>query len=285
MAKVLGPGFSFRAQGSVGKVQYRKTTRNNVVCLYRGKSGVVSAAQSVVRACMLQLSAFYHTLTVQQHEAWRIYGAAYNFRWGSFAYFTYINMPLARLGAPLLTWPPEAPVAWVSQYPPAYTSTYVLATTKITATYWPYYAVDPSKSVIGNGAQAAWVSAVGSPTSQRFHIDLGSAKIITRIYAENYHSLGADTTAGLKNFIFQGSNNAADFTDLVYTHNGSWVTLPTVPTLFTKHTAANAPDPQFISVSNAVAYRYYAFKLVDNYGFATTMGVRRLTLQLEVWTP
>jgi len=115
MAKVRGPGLSLGARGSVGGVQFRKTRRENIVCLYKNKPGVVSGPQSVIRACMSSLVVHYHTLSAEQLAAWRSYGAAFNFRWGAFAYFTYINMPRCRAGDPLLSWPPGYPVtlsAW-----------------------------------------------------------------------------------------------------------------------------------------------------------------------------
>ena len=113
MAKVFGPGFSFRARGSIGNVQYRKTRRSGVVCLYKNKPGTVSASQAVVRACMSALTAACHLLFEAQLIAWRTAAAVFDFRWGSFAYFTYVNMPRARAGDPLLSWPANIPVsAW-----------------------------------------------------------------------------------------------------------------------------------------------------------------------------
>jgi hypothetical protein len=115
VAKVFGPGLSFRTRGSVGRVQFRKTTRGNVVCLYKNKPSVISAAQAAVRACMSSLTSLWHTLDTAQLAAWRTYGAAFNSRWGGFAYFTYCNMPRCRAGLPLLSWPPGFPVvssAW-----------------------------------------------------------------------------------------------------------------------------------------------------------------------------
>jgi len=38
-------------------------------------------------------------------------------------------------------------------------------------------------------------------------------------------------------------------------------------------------DPKFIDVDNDTAYRYYAFKFADNWGYAYNMGVRRIELQ------
>lgn len=111
MAKVLGPGFSLRLRGSVGGVQYRKTSRGNIVCLYKNKPGTVSGPQSVIRACMSALTAAYHLLFEVQLSAWRTASAVFDFRWGSFAYFTYINMPRARAGDPLLSWPANIPVS------------------------------------------------------------------------------------------------------------------------------------------------------------------------------
>lgn len=106
MAKVRGPGFSFRARGTVAGTQYRKTSRGNVVLQYKNKPVVVSAPQAVVRACMSSLAALYQTLSGVKLSAWRADGTAFDFRWGAFAYFTYVNMPRCRADLPLLSWPP-----------------------------------------------------------------------------------------------------------------------------------------------------------------------------------
>lgn len=167
-----------------------------------------------------------------------------------------------------------------SQYPIRWNDTYVKATSKYSTSWWPYFATDPTKSLIGGGTNSAWLSPDGINTNQRFHIDLGTAKIVTRIYYENYHNSGLNTDLGVKNFIFQGSNTDADFADTTYLNDGTWDNLTTDTTVMAKHIVANTPDPKFINVTNSVAYRYYALKFADNYG-GTTYGmcIRRIELQ------
>ena len=167
----------------------------------------------------------------------------------------------------------------VSQYPPAQSDTYVKSTTKCNTSFWAYYATDPTKSLTGTAPANAWLSASGTVANQRFHIDLGSAKIVKRIYYENNHTEGSDTDVGIQNFTFWGSNTAGDFADLVYANDGTWVSITTVPTAFDEHTGSDVADPKHITVDNAVAYRYYALKFVDNHGDATYIGVRRIELQ------
>ncbi len=166
-----------------------------------------------------------------------------------------------------------------SQYPPAQSDTYVKATTKTNTSFWAYYATNPAKSLTGTAPNNAWLSANGTVANQRFHIDLGSAKIVKRIYYENNHTEGFDTDPGVQNFTFWGSNTAGDFADLVYANDGTWVQITTLLTAFDEHSAVDAADPKYITVTNTTAYRYYAFKFADNHGDATYMGVRRIELQ------
>jgi len=174
-----------------------------------------------------------------------------------------------------------------SKYPTAHTADYVKATTTFGAGYYPYYATDPERSVTGGCNGLEWLSDDTEVTNQRFHIDLGSAKIISRIYYENSHNSGADTNHGVQNFIFQGSNTGAGtFDDLVYANDEGWTTLTTSQSTFDEHVGADQADPKYITVTNNTAYRYYAFKFADNYGDATFMGVRRIELQEGVtWFP
>jgi hypothetical protein len=171
--------------------------------------------------------------------------------------------------------------AMKSQYPPLQDDDHVKVTSKGSTSYWPFYATDPTKSLVGDVIGNAWLSATNQITNQRFHIDLGSGKIITRIYYENGHVSGNDSDSGIKTFTFLGSNAAGDFADLTYANDGTWVPLTTSQGTFDQHVAANQADPKYITVTNTVAYRYYAIKIADKWGSATTyMHVRRIELQL-----
>jgi len=167
---------------------------------------------------------------------------------------------------------------YASQYPPEQNDTYVKATSVLDVPYAPFYATDPSVSLLGPTSYTTWVSNYAI-VDQRFHIDLGSSKIIKRIYYENAHYSGMYTSMGVKNFTLWGSNDADDFAELTYAEDGTWTQLTIAQTYFDSHIGADTPDPKYILVTNTTAYKYYAFKFADNYGHSL-MGVRRIELQL-----
>lgn len=174
--------------------------------------------------------------------------------------------------------------AYSSQYPTAHSDTYVKATSKVSASYWPYFATDPALSLTGAASANAWLSDSGQYTNQRFHIDLGSAKAITKIYYENYHGTGTGTDYGVKNFTFWGSNSAGSFAELTYGTDTGWTQITGLSqSTFDQHTGSDVADPKYITFSNTTAYRYYAFKFADNYEAvpANFMGFRRVELQLQ----
>ena len=173
-------------------------------------------------------------------------------------------------------------LTYTSQYPPEQSATYVLATTTFSTSYYTYFTTNPALSLTGARAGNSWLSSSGNPSNQRFHIDLGSAKIIRRIYYENGHFNGGYTTEGAENITFWGSNTGAGtFDDLVYINDEGWTQLTISQSTFDQHAAADAADPKYITVTNTTAYRYYAFKIADNYGHASYMNVRRIELQTE----
>jgi len=163
---------------------------------------------------------------------------------------------------------------YTSQYPPAHSYTYVKATTYYT-TFYPHNATNPATSLTGSYS-TSWDST--SATDQRFHIDLGSAKIIRRIYYENAHNSGSNTDMGAKNFTLWGSNSATAFAELTYGTDTDWTQL-TTGTQFDIHVSANQADPKYILIPNYAAYRYYALKIADNWGNAGQMMLRRVELQ------
>lgn len=128
-----------------------------------------------------------------------------------------------------------------SVYPPAYSTTYVKATTEL---YPAHHATNPANSLTGDSANITWVAS--ADTNQRFHIDLGTGtKNINRIYYENYHSSGGITNAGVKDFTFWGSNNVSDFNDVTYANNGTWQPIAVNISSFTQHVASNTTDPKY----------------------------------------
>ncbi|MFA6256700.1 MAG: hypothetical protein WCT29_00090 [Candidatus Paceibacterota bacterium] len=166
--------------------------------------------------------------------------------------------------------------SFISQYPTAQSDTYVKSTTKYDGSYWAYYATDPTKSVTGSWTGNAWVSS--GATNQRFHIDLGSAKTIVKVYYENAHSSGSYSEYGAKTFTMWGSNDATAFSTLTYGTDTNWTQLTIDDITFDQHVAANTADPKYILVTNTTAYRYYAFKIADTWG-GGLMGLRRVELQ------
>ena len=169
---------------------------------------------------------------------------------------------------------------YTSQYP-TQDDDHVKATTKASTSYWPYYATDPALSLTGDRGWTQWLAEQFTITNQRFHIDLGSAMIIRRIYYENSHSSGGSTTMGVENFTLWGSNTAGSFAELTYATDTGWTQITPAQSTFDIHTSADEADPKYITISNSVEYRYYAFKFADNYGDAELMGVRHIELQTE----
>jgi hypothetical protein len=171
--------------------------------------------------------------------------------------------------------------AYTSQYPTAQSSTYVKATTEYDANLMAYFATDPTISLTGTNVDRVWTGGAGVTTNQRFHIDLGSSKIINRIRYDNYHVSGAETARGVNNFILQGSDTASGtFDDLVYANDGGWTQITGLSqSTFDEHTAADTADTKYITITgNTTAYRYYAFKFADNHG-GPVIGLRDVRLQ------
>lgn len=171
-----------------------------------------------------------------------------------------------------------------SQYPIRQTATYVLATSEYNSNYAPYLATNPNLTLIGSGAGTSWASIAGTYTNQRFHIDLATPKVVTKIYYENWHSSGTSTARGAKNFTFWGSNTDAAFSDTVWISDANmvtegWTQLTTSQSTFDQHITVDQADPKFITVVNINPFRYYAFKFADVYGQTIFLGVKRIELQ------
>lgn len=174
---------------------------------------------------------------------------------------------------------------YFSDYPYAHTTDYVKATSEYSGggyyIYKAYYATDPTKALTGGAWGYSWLA--GATNSQRFNIDLTDAKVITRIYYENYHSSGGETSNGVQNFTLWGSNttgigNTTWLSDADMITAG-WTQITTASSAFAKHAASDAADPKYIATTSTKPYRYYSFKFVDNWGSANYIGVRRIELQ------
>ena len=160
-----------------------------------------------------------HYLYLVNTTAYRYYALKIADNWGATTVITIRRVELQSGGDPTFT----------SQYPPAHSDTYVKATSKYSTGYWPYFATDPALSLTGAQINNTWASLTGSNTNQRFHIDLGSAKIITRIYYHNAHHSGALTNQGAKNITVWGSNTAGSFADLTYGTDTGWTQILQTP--------------------------------------------------------
>jgi len=176
-------------------------------------------------------------------------------------------------------------LTYTSQYPPAQSGDYVKSTSLYSTDFNPWFCTDPALLLTGGVSNNCWLSKNGAAgyANNRFHIDLGSAKIIKRIYYENHHNSGAGTDQGVYNITFWGSNTGAGtFDDLVWENDEGWTQLSIAQSTFDQHVALNEADPKYILVTNSTAYRYYAFKFADNYKAGDNyMGVRRIELQTE----
>ncbi len=170
---------------------------------------------------------------------------------------------------------------YTSQYPPAQSATYVKATTVVSGA--AHLNTDPTKPLTGVASDNCWQTT--TITNQRFHVDLGSGKVIRRIYYENFHHNGGDTNVGTENFTFWGSNTAGSFAELTYGTDTGWTELTVAQNTFDIHVGADQADPKYIVVTNTTAYRYYAFKFADNYGHGSVIGGRHIELQTEDGTP
>jgi hypothetical protein len=165
-------------------------------------------------------------------------------------------------------------------YPLYQTADFVKATSEYDATYHPHYGTDPLLSLIGNASGNAWGAAAS--TNQRVNIDLGSSKIINRIYYENYHAVGMVSDAGARHFILQGSNDPAAFAETAYAIDTGWTTIQTGLEM-AQHVALDQADPKYIDISNGTGYRYFSLKIANSWGNpAAFMGFRRLVLQTQI---
>lgn len=173
---------------------------------------------------------------------------------------------------------PASALTYTTQNPPDTTGTYVVATTSLGSSFVPNLTMNQGLSLTGTYVGTQWLS---SNKPNRFNIDLGSAKIIRRLYYENSHAGGLGTTSGVYHFTMYGSNSASSFSDPAYASDTGWTNLTLPKLTMDQHVAADTTDPKYILIENTVAYRYYSFKFADNYAGDVNMGVRRMGLQTE----
>jgi hypothetical protein len=165
---------------------------------------------------------------------------------------------------------------------------HIKATTVRGSAYQPYFPTDPLLSVVGDSDYNSWFATDGFGENQRFHIDLGEAKVVERIYYENfqdYRNPSFYQTYGVKDFTLWGSNDPDAFTDLVWGNDDGWTQLETDVSQWAQHCEGDVPDPQYISVKNSTAYQYYALKFANTWGGGGYwMAIRRVVLYGDIVT-
>lgn len=145
-------------------------------------------------------------------------------------------------------------------------------------TYGPSNVTDLGKSLTGSSINTSWYCGGGISADQRFHIDLGTGKIITRIRYENYHDSGAYTGNGARGFTFWGSNLGTSFSNLNYIIDTGWTQIAADVSEFNQHVAADMSDPNYVDLTNSGSFRYYAFKFANNWGLSG-LALRRIVLR------
>lgn len=169
--------------------------------------------------------------------------------------------------------------SFTSQYPPAHNDTYV-KTTSVYGGYYGYCATNPANSLTWVPSGNEYWSA-NNVVQNRIHIDLGSEKQIDRIYLENHHSQGDPAASGYygaKDFMFQASNSAAAFAELIYATDTDWTNLTTDITQWAQHVALDQADPQYALFTLTGSYRYWAMKIINSWSGAQ-FAIRRIELQ------
>ena len=173
---------------------------------------------------------------------------------------------------------------YVTQNPPAFSSTYVKHTSDFNANFLPYYAMNPSSTLSGDWNNNSWMT--GASTNQRMNIDLGAgnAAVVKRIYYENMlFNTTEYTNRGVRAFTVWGSNTDSAFADTTYANDANWTQITTDVSEMVQHTAA-IPDPRYVMLTNTTAYRYYSIKAATCWG-GTNIGLRHLELQIENTSP
>ena len=164
-------------------------------------------------------------------------------------------------------------------YPVAYSKNYVNTTSDYGVNYEGFLATDISKNLLGTWTATTWLST--TTTNQKFIIDIGTAKIIRRIYYSNGHHLGGYTDRGVKNFTVYGSNSTSTIINASYTNDVGLSQILTYNLSFEQHVSSDVADIDALLLNNSIAYRYYIFKFSNNYGAADVQALRRIVLQTQ----
>lgn len=165
-------------------------------------------------------------------------------------------------------------------YPQAFDGTYVKTTNQWLG-FEGFRAIDPSLALDGGRYLNNWLTQDGYIGSQRLHVEFTSARVVKRIIYCNSHHDGYETNVGVKDFIIQGTNNAAAFANLTYADDTNWTTIPTDVSAMVKHPEGyDGVIWNTINLTNDTAYKYYAIKCANNHGNTHYIGIRRLEFQI-----
>ena len=165
-------------------------------------------------------------------------------------------------------------------YPQAFDETYV-KTTNRWFEFEGFRAIDPSLALDGGRYLNSWLTNDGYIGSQRLHVEFTSARVVKRIIYCNSHHDGYETNVGVKDFIIQGTNNAAAFANLTYADDTNWTTIATDVSTMVKHPEGyDGVIWNTINLTNDTAYKYYAIKCANNHGNTHYIGIRRLEFQI-----
>ena len=129
-----------------------------------------------------------------------------------------------------------------------------------------------------DNAATYWDYASGT-TNVRLNVDLAAAKTVRRVLYGD-----AETTKTPKTVQVYGSNISGSFANLSYTDDTGWDYVATVQflspasVLSANGYPADGQYSQYTEIPNTGAYRYYSFKIANNWG-GTSIRLAALTLQ------
>lgn len=166
-------------------------------------------------------------------------------------------------------------------YPPAYSSTYVKATSEEIAPWEAFTATNPSTSLTGVSYGNEWATVdlwPDPPDPQKFNVDLGEAKVVNTVRINNSHYEGGSVDYGIKTTRIYGTNSAAAFANTTYADTTDLTLLSADPITVAAHVLADQADYQYFSFPNTTAYRYYVVRIADNHDTVNcgNIGLRRI---------
>ena len=160
-------------------------------------------------------------------------------------------------------------------YPPGATKETCISTSQHSSQYAPRFAFDKTRSTIGTSAKTGFLAlATGSI---RINVDMGDKYLFGGLAMQNYHSIGNTVAgAGLKDFLVDGSNDRAVFENTTYI-NASWTNIGSGT--LNEHSASDIEEFQHFNISSNTAYRYFSFRLVNNHGSGSQVGLRDIKMK------